>query len=251
LDCVRFAFDGENVWTIKEGLKAFHTRKNFVHSYIDDKLHFKRALKYYERGFNTIRSKNIHPLIHLQDLPISTGKEIPLKIEDPLYEVYQNYEDYYTRTNFLGYYEILNLYISKQIGYSDGKKDLVCIDFHELFNLTAEDFFIGRYKDSHFYRKFCILRCYSCGVCTQHFSPLKRIICKDCEMDHALKSEISKDLSGKTAIVTGGRIKIGFEVSLTLLRSNCYVIITTRFPTDALNRYTMEEGKNKSNNHRF
>jgi NAD(P)-dependent dehydrogenase (short-subunit alcohol dehydrogenase family) len=45
------------------------------------------------------------------------------------------------------------------------------------------------------------------------------------------------DLKGRSAVVTGARIKIGFEVSLRLLRNGCRVIATTRFPTDALQRY--------------
>lgn len=48
------------------------------------------------------------------------------------------------------------------------------------------------------------------------------------------------DLTNCTAIVTGGRVKIGYEIVLKLLRSNCTVIVTSRFPKDALNRYTKE-----------
>lgn len=45
-------------------------------------------------------------------------------------------------------------------------------------------------------------------------------------------------MTGKIAIVTGGRIKIGYYNALRLLQNNCFVIITTRFPNDAYSRYS-------------
>lgn len=50
-----------------------------------------------------------------------------------------------------------------------------------------------------------------------------------------------KDLTGKNAVVTGGRIKIGFETALRLLRCGCNVIVSTRFANDALKRYMAED----------
>ena len=40
-------------------------------------------------------------------------------------------------------------------------------------------------------------------------------------------------MTGKIAIVTGARIKIGQEIALILLRNGCHVIVTTRFPKNA------------------
>jgi len=40
------------------------------------------------------------------------------------------------------------------------------------------------------------------------------------------------------ALLTGGRVKIGFECGLKLLRCGCRVIITTRFPHDCAKRYS-------------
>ena len=54
------------------------------------------------------------------------------------------------------------------------------------------------------------------------------------------KRHQSCDLTGKTAVVTGARLKIGFHVALKLLRAGCYVIATTRFPVDALKRFKAE-----------
>ena len=51
----------------------------------------------------------------------------------------------------------------------------------------------------------------------------------------------TKDLTGKIAIITGGRVKIGFETALRLLKNNCTVIVTSRFVDDCLRRYKNDE----------
>ena len=45
------------------------------------------------------------------------------------------------------------------------------------------------------------------------------------------------DFSGRIALVTGGRIKIGFYIVKKLLSYGCKVITTSRFPIDTLNKY--------------
>jgi NAD(P)-dependent dehydrogenase (short-subunit alcohol dehydrogenase family) len=65
--------------------------------------------------------------------------------------------------------------------------------------------------------------------------------CSKCfKLNESFKT-ITRDLTSKIAIVTGGRIKIGHSVALKLLRCNCKVIITTRFPTDAMEKYQKEK----------
>lgn len=61
-------------------------------------------------------------------------------------------------------------------------------------------------------------------------------ICNGCLVLNYTMRQVSCDLKGRYAIVTGGRIKIGFETSLRLLRDGCYVIVTTRFPVNAAKR---------------
>ncbi len=48
------------------------------------------------------------------------------------------------------------------------------------------------------------------------------------------------DLTGRVALVTGARVKIGFQTSLKILRAGARVIATTRFPHDAARRYARE-----------
>jgi NAD(P)-dependent dehydrogenase (short-subunit alcohol dehydrogenase family) len=66
-------------------------------------------------------------------------------------------------------------------------------------------------------------------------------MCKDCGDRNWLKREEYASLEGYTAFVTGGRIKIGYEAALKLLRSGAFVVVTTRFPVDAVKRYSEEE----------
>ena len=62
-------------------------------------------------------------------------------------------------------------------------------------------------------------------------------MCKSCTEFNKQKRDQSVDQTGKIAIVTGGRIKIGYYTALKLLRANATVIITTRFAADAEKRY--------------
>lgn len=85
------------------------------------------------------------------------------------------------------------------------------------------------------------IRCY---ICKKRFQPVighfYDQLCEPCSVFSLEKRNQTRDLSDHVAVVTGCRVKIGFEVCLKLLRANCYVIGTTRFPQDALKRYQME-----------
>jgi NAD(P)-dependent dehydrogenase (short-subunit alcohol dehydrogenase family) len=47
-------------------------------------------------------------------------------------------------------------------------------------------------------------------------------------------------MNGKVAIVTGGRVKIGYHVALKLLRCGATTLVTSRFPADAARRFAAE-----------
>ncbi len=65
-------------------------------------------------------------------------------------------------------------------------------------------------------------------------------ICPDCIKMNELHRAVNADLSGYTALVTGGRINIGYHTCLRLLRNGAKVIAVTRFPYDAMSRYAAE-----------
>jgi NAD(P)-dependent dehydrogenase (short-subunit alcohol dehydrogenase family) len=83
----------------------------------------------------------------------------------------------------------------------------------------------------------------SCYVCKKPFAKMHRYydsMCNECGDFNYAKREQTADLSGHYALVTGARVKIGFQASLKLLRAGAHVIVTTRFPVDAADRYSKE-----------
>ena len=83
----------------------------------------------------------------------------------------------------------------------------------------------------------------SCYVCKQPFAKMHRYydsMCEACGDFNYAKREQTADLSGRYALVTGARVKIGFQASLKLLRAGAHVVVTTRFPVDAADRYSKE-----------
>jgi NAD(P)-dependent dehydrogenase (short-subunit alcohol dehydrogenase family) len=83
----------------------------------------------------------------------------------------------------------------------------------------------------------------ACYVCKQPFAKVHRYydsLCDACGDFNYAKRGQTADLDGHYALVTGARVKIGFQASLKLLRAGAHVIVTTRFPVDAAGRYSKE-----------
>jgi len=83
----------------------------------------------------------------------------------------------------------------------------------------------------------------TCYVCKQPYTKLHRYydsMCEACGEFNYAKREQSADLTGHYALITGARVKIGYQASLKLLRAGAHVIVTTRFPVDAVSRYSQE-----------
>jgi NAD(P)-dependent dehydrogenase (short-subunit alcohol dehydrogenase family) len=81
----------------------------------------------------------------------------------------------------------------------------------------------------------------SCYVCKQRYVEVDAFyhqLCPSCaELNHG-KRDARTDLSGRRALLTGGRAKIGMYIALRLLRDGAHTTITTRFPNDAVRRFT-------------
>jgi NAD(P)-dependent dehydrogenase (short-subunit alcohol dehydrogenase family) len=82
-----------------------------------------------------------------------------------------------------------------------------------------------------------------CYVCKEKFTVLHHFydqMCPACaDFNYAKRGELA-DLRGRVALVTGGRVKIGYQAGLKLLRSGAHLIVTTRFPRDSAARYARE-----------
>lgn len=82
-----------------------------------------------------------------------------------------------------------------------------------------------------------------CYVCHKSYTEVHQHydqLCIQCGERNLAKRTQTGDLTGYLALVTGGRDKIGYHVALFLLRAGCIVIVTTRFPTNALSRFALE-----------
>ncbi|MFV1994754.1 MAG: SDR family NAD(P)-dependent oxidoreductase [Verrucomicrobiales bacterium] len=82
-----------------------------------------------------------------------------------------------------------------------------------------------------------------CYICKEHYRRVHVFydqLCPSCsEFNYSKRSE-SADLSGRVALLTGGRVKIGYQAGIKLLRAGVHLVVTTRFPRDAAARYAGE-----------
>ncbi len=82
--------------------------------------------------------------------------------------------------------------------------------------------------------------CYVCKLGYTEIHPFYDQLCPGCaEFNYAKRSETA-DLTGRVALLTGGRVKIGYQAGIKLLRAGAHLIVTTRFPRDAALRYAQE-----------
>ncbi|KAF7294908.1 Short-chain dehydrogenase/reductase family protein [Mycena indigotica] len=110
--------------------------------------------------------------------------------------------------------------------------------------ILAKDIAAGRYFKPNTPRKL-FSRCYICRRQREYdITPEAPPLCEICTtFNAARRADIAvPDLfHQKSALVTGGRINLGYSVALALLRGGASsVIVTTRFPEDALTRYMLE-----------
>ncbi|MET9912400.1 SDR family oxidoreductase [Streptomyces sp. NPDC006476] len=88
----------------------------------------------------------------------------------------------------------------------------------------------------------------SCYVCK---SPYRQVdafyhrLCPRCAADNTARRGLSTDLSGRRALLTGGRVKIGFQLALMMLRDGAELLVTSRFPHDTVRRFQAEPGSAK------
>ncbi len=83
----------------------------------------------------------------------------------------------------------------------------------------------------------------NCYICKQDYSTIHHFydqLCPKCaELNFRKRTELA-DLRGRVALLTGGRVKIGYQAGIKLLRAGAHLIVTTRFPRDSAMRYSQE-----------
>ena len=87
-------------------------------------------------------------------------------------------------------------------------------------------------------------KCYICLYQISRSHHLYPALCLPCGSFNLSQAYLSLpnrlNLSGKTALVTGGRINLGFQTALRFLRCGAKVIVTSRYPYDAEERFLAE-----------
>ena len=85
-----------------------------------------------------------------------------------------------------------------------------------------------------------LMKSRACYICKQHYTQVDSFyhqLCPDCAAMSHTKRDARTDLTGRRALLTGGRAKIGMYIALRLLRDGAHTTITTRFPRDAVRRF--------------
>ena len=83
----------------------------------------------------------------------------------------------------------------------------------------------------------------NCYICKQDYTSIHHFydhLCPACAEVNFNKRSESADLRGRVALLTGGRVKIGYQAGIKLLRAGAHLIVSTRFPRDSAIRYAAE-----------
>ncbi|HPS21112.1 MAG TPA: SDR family oxidoreductase [Candidatus Omnitrophota bacterium] len=84
----------------------------------------------------------------------------------------------------------------------------------------------------------------NCYICKAEYTRLHSFydaMCPACAEFNYQKRFQTAPLEGKVALITGSRLKIGYQATLMMLRAGARVIATTRFPVDSATRFSKEE----------
>ncbi len=88
-----------------------------------------------------------------------------------------------------------------------------------------------------------VLEPQNCYTCKRDYSTIHHFydqLCPACAELNFRKRTETADLRGRVALLTGGRVKIGYQAGIKLLRAGAQLIVSTRFPRDSALRYAAE-----------
>ncbi|MER6561090.1 SDR family oxidoreductase [Streptomyces sp. NPDC001027] len=87
--------------------------------------------------------------------------------------------------------------------------------------------------------------CYVCKSPYRHVDAFYHRLCPACAADNTARRALSADLRGRRVLLTGGRVKIGFQLALMMLRDGAELVVTSRFPHDTVRRFRAEPGSER------
>jgi NAD(P)-dependent dehydrogenase (short-subunit alcohol dehydrogenase family) len=132
--------------------------------------------------------------------------------------------------------------IRKQLRQETKKEDLLQLAQTILYQQNPEDetqVVIEAQENN----SLSIQKARNCYICKKPYSNIHFFyhqLCPSCADFNYEKRFQTSDLTGRTALITGGRIKIGYLTAIRMLRDGAKVLVTTRFPKDAALRFYKE-----------
>ncbi|MDX3579975.1 MULTISPECIES: SDR family oxidoreductase [unclassified Streptomyces] len=87
--------------------------------------------------------------------------------------------------------------------------------------------------------------CYVCKSGYRQVDAFYHRLCPACAADNTARRALSADLRGRRVLLTGGRVKIGFQLALMMLRDGADLVVTSRFPHDTVRRFRAEPGSGR------
>ncbi|MFH8607173.1 SDR family NAD(P)-dependent oxidoreductase [Streptomyces sp. NPDC018029] len=84
--------------------------------------------------------------------------------------------------------------------------------------------------------------CYVCKTVYRQVDSFYHRLCPDCAADNRARRRLTTDLRGRRVLLTGGRVKIGFQLALMMLRDGAELLVTSRFPHDTVRRFRAAPG---------
>jgi NAD(P)-dependent dehydrogenase (short-subunit alcohol dehydrogenase family) len=96
-------------------------------------------------------------------------------------------------------------------------------------------------EDIEYRESLDLQHCYVCKRKYTQLHPFYDQLCPECAVFNYAKRSETADLSGRVALLTGGRVKIGYQAGIKLLRAGARLFVTTRFPNDSAQRYAQED----------
>jgi NAD(P)-dependent dehydrogenase (short-subunit alcohol dehydrogenase family) len=87
--------------------------------------------------------------------------------------------------------------------------------------------------------------CYVCKSPYRQVDAFYHRLCPRCAADNTARRALTTDLRGRRALLTGGRVKIGFQLALMMLRDGAELLVTSRFPHDTVRRFRSAAGSDQ------
>ncbi|QSE97862.1 SDR family NAD(P)-dependent oxidoreductase [Fulvivirga lutea] len=115
-------------------------------------------------------------------------------------------------------------------------REAVVFEAPKLISLTAADLETVELESPR--------NCYVCKTVYTKLHHFYDTMCTECGDFNYAKRFQTADLTNQVAIVTGSRLKIGYHITLMLLRAGATVVATTRFPVDSAIRFSKENDFN-------